>query len=435
MGSLSSSRLGPTLCALGAAAILLAPGEARADDNIHWVSPGLMLSLSFGDKLNFGLGLDVRYSLVFAGNVSCFSGPRGAVGAFAQASWLNFSSAGRFAAGLHGGADLRNPGIGANAEVGWTYRTALSDLHPGGHGIHVGLGAIGGGIVDLGFRGTIPWPGDERKPEFTITAGAHFPPMYGEPGLCIIGRPLRVDGRYVLPGVAGAPRRGRERGGRIDEPTRSALVSAWQDDARGECASIPAFLALARDLAAVGAPRDLVDRALAAAADEVRHTELCASIAGDLASRTLAPELLPPPRRSGLDRARELQRLCVESWEDGCLGEGAAAERARRQARGAKAPGIGAALGVIAADEARHAELGWRVVQWCLSEGGRPVREALGEAVAASPEGPAREASPEAEPAAWRGYGRIGPQDINASWEQNLGLARKTAQAFLSARG
>ncbi|WP_281317442.1 hypothetical protein [Polyangium sp. y55x31] len=425
------SRLGPTLCALGAAAVLMAPGEARADDDIHWFSPGLMLSLSFGDKINFGLGLDARYSLVFLGDTSCFAGPRAGIGAFAQASWLNFSAAGRFAAGLHGGVDLRRTPIGANAEVGWTYRTALAGEHPGGHGIHVGLGAIGAEIVDLAFRGTIPMPGDERKPEFTVALGAHFPPMYGEPGVCVIGRPLRVNGRYVLPGVAGKPRRGSARRARIDETTRGALARAFQDDARGECASIPAFLALARDLAAVGAPRDLVDRALAAAADEVRHTESCASIAGDFASMTLVPERLPSPRPSGLDRGRELARLCVESWEDGCLGEGAAAERARRQARGAKEPGIGAALGAIAEDEARHAELGWRIVAWCLSEGGRPVREALGEAVAASPEGPAREEVPEAEPSAWRAHGRIGQHDIDAAWEKNLRLARKTADGLL----
>ncbi|MDI3285246.1 hypothetical protein [Polyangium sp. 15x6] len=430
-----SSRLGPTLCALGAAAILMAPGEARADDDIHWFSPGLMLSLSFGDKINFGLGLDARYSLLFVGDTTCFSSPRGAVGAFAQASWLNFSAAGRFAAGVHGGLDLRGrPPIGANAEVGWTYRTALSDQHPGGHGVHVGLGGIGAEIFDLAFRGTIPWAGDERKPEFTVALGAHFPPMYGEPGMCVLGRPLRANGRYVLPGVTGKPRRGSGRRARIDETTRAALARSFQDDARAECASIPAFLALARDLAEVGAPRELVDRALVAAADEVRHTELCSSIAGDLASMTLAPELLPAPRRSGLDRRRELSRLCVESWEDGCLGEGAAAERARRQARGAKDPGIGAALGAIAEDEARHAELGWRVVEWCLSEGGKPVREALGEAVAASPEGPAREDVPEAEPAAWRAHGRIGQHEIEASWEKTVGLARKTAEGLLLAR-
>jgi len=431
------SRLGPTLCALGAAAVLMAPGEARAaDDDIHWFSPGLMLSLSFGDKINFGLGVDVRYSLLFAGDTSCFSSERRAVGAFAQASWLNFSRAGRFAAGLHGGGDVTRGGFGVNGEVGWTYRTALGEFHPGGHGLHAGIGGVGGELVDLVFRGTIPILGDEgRRPEFTISAGVHFPPLYGEPGRCIIGRPLRVDGRYVLPGVAKEPRRGGARRGRLDASTRAALASAWQDDARGECASIPAFMALARDLAAVGAPGDLVGRALVAAADEVRHTETCASIAGDLLAMNLAPDLLPAPRPSGLDRMREITRLCVESWEDGCLGEGAAAERARRQARGSKDPGVGSALSMIARDEAEHAELGWRVMQWCLSEGGRPVREALAEAMAASAEGPAREKTPEAEPMAWRAHGRLVQGEIDAAWEQNLGLARRTAERMLSAGG
>ncbi|MRG90798.1 hypothetical protein [Polyangium spumosum] len=422
-----SSLLGPALGALGAAAVLLSPGEARADGE-HWVSPGLMLSVSFGDKTNFGLGLDARYAYVLRYQSV-------GVGAFAQASWLNFSSAGRFAAGLHGGGDLSRALFGLQGEVGWTYRTALGEEHPGGHGVHLGLGGIGMSIIDLVFRGTIPLPGEPSKPEFTIAAGAHFPPMYGMGSLIIEGRPLRVGGRYILPGVARKPRRGGARPVRLDDTTRLALASAWRDDARGECASIPSFLALSRDLAAAGAPRDLVQRALAAAADEARHTRACAAIAGDLASMSLVPELLPAPPPSGLDRTRELSRLCVESWEDGCLGEGAAAERAQRRATGAKEEGMGAALSMIAKDEAQHAELGWRIVQWCLSEGGQPVREALGEAVAASPEGPAREDLPEAEPRAWRAHGRLGRVDIEASWEKNLQMARTTADRMLSARG
>ncbi|WP_437854613.1 hypothetical protein [Sorangium sp. So ce363] len=45
-------------------------------------------------------------------------------------------------------------------------------------------------------------------------------------------------------------------------------------------------------------------------------------------------------------------RMALEAWHDGCLGEGAAATRARRSLAGAKDAGVRAALGEIARAEA-----------------------------------------------------------------------------------
>ncbi|WP_437763225.1 hypothetical protein WMF27_42150 [Sorangium sp. So ce281] len=67
---------------------------------------------------------------------------------------------------------------------------------------------------------------------------------------------------------------------RLNRAPRAALAGAWLDSARAECGAIPAFLALAQDLAAVGA---LVARALAALGDEVHHTARCSELASALA--------------------------------------------------------------------------------------------------------------------------------------------------------
>jgi hypothetical protein len=125
--SLSNVPLRAVLVALGVAAGLASSREAAADESegegadevTHIVSPGLMFSLSLGDKTAFGLGLDARYTAVF--------GRAAGVGAFAQATWLNFS-AGRFAAGAHGGGWPGIPApISLDGELGWTYRTAFDE--------------------------------------------------------------------------------------------------------------------------------------------------------------------------------------------------------------------------------------------------------------------------------------------------------------------
>jgi hypothetical protein len=82
------------------------------------------------------------------------------------------------------------------------------------------------------------------------------------------------------------------------------------------------------------------------------------------------------PRRILASRAG-LVRLAVESWIDGCLGEGRAARHAAEAARVATAGEARALQQRIAEDEARHAELAWDVLLWALVVGGDEVREAL----------------------------------------------------------
>ncbi|WP_437547212.1 hypothetical protein WME97_44625 [Sorangium sp. So ce367] len=431
-----SRSLPPALAALGVAALVSLPGQARADKP-YALSGGVSLSLSFGQRLAFGVGADLRATALLDGSQAGeYSSGYMGFGPFVQATWLNFS-AGRFAAGLHGGSDisdsLEDIATCIDGELGWTYRTPYSDELPAQHGLHVGaMTALVSGVgLDFSVRAAIPLSDEPFVPEGTVGMGLRVLPPFGVRTMPMVGRPLRTADGVVLPPALGlgpatsAP-------ARLDRATRAALAGAWLDSARAECGSIPAFLALARDLAAVGAPASLVARALAALGDEVRHTARCSEIASALAGWRLRPALLPPPAARDADRQAALVRMALEAWHDGCLGEGAAAARARRSLAGAKDAGVHAALGEIARDEALHAELGWRVLAYCLAEGGREVREAVGDAMTGpAPAPPADDA--EGERRELQAFGQLPRAEADAAWDETWAAARRDGERMLVA--
>jgi hypothetical protein len=436
---LASRVIAPSLAALGGAAILLAPSGARADGSRVAVSPALTLSVSFGQKVSFGLGLDLRVTGMLEGYTSgCHNGPRRGLGGFAQVTWLNFS-AWRFAGGAHGGGEVYEQNVTADGEIGWTYRTKFGDAFPAYHGIHLGaVGAFTFGFppsVELPVRVAIPLTSTVRTPEVTVGLGARFPHMYGFPIQCIEGRPLRTDDGIARPGVI-AGRERRLRDARLGASTRRALADAWTEDARSESAAISAFVALARDLAAVGAPPSLVARALRAADDEVRHTLACAEIASSHAGFDIHPLLLdaPPAPLCG-DRRDALVRMALESWLDGCLGEGAAAARAASASVVAADPVVRRAHAAIAVEERQHAELGWSALAWCLAAGGSEVSDAIAEA-ARAPEGdlPIGDPACDADPAATRDHGRLPQDEVDATWRRTLAASRHRAESLLPRR-
>jgi hypothetical protein len=143
---------------------------------------------------------------------------------------------------------------------------------------------------------------------------------------------------------------------------------------------VPAFLQLAAELLAHGAPLSLVERALDAACDEVLHASACAEMASRLLGYQVwptLPELRPRPTPS-------LVRLAVESWLDGCLGEGAAAKRAAREVLVARDARTRAVWARIAEDESHHAELAWDILGWTIDRAGSAARDAVGAAGADS---------------------------------------------------
>ena len=160
-----------------------------------------------------------------------------------------------------------------------------------------------------------------------------------------------------------------------DETNRAAEI--WQERARTEWASVPAFTQLAEQLQVSGAPSQLVARAYKSAQDEYQHAVLAAGMSARLTGHEI--ELGHPETAHRLPVGGEegLVRLAVESWVDGCLGEGTAARTARVESSQSDAPILQRTLLEIASDERAHAELAWDVMEWTLRAGGSAVARAL----------------------------------------------------------
>lgn len=173
----------------------------------------------------------------------------------------------------------------------------------------------------------------------------------------VVGRPVVAAGEMLRP--------------RIAKPLAtlaSAEARAVRDhfvaSAQLELSSVWTFLRLAAELAAAGAPQALIAAALDAADDEVRHAELCATLAGGVALAALPAHVAKP--RFATPSGSAFATLVAEAWSEGCLNETAAAEEARLAAEDAHGDAKHA-LAAIAHDETRHAELSWAVLDWVQS--------------------------------------------------------------------
>ncbi len=159
----------------------------------------------------------------------------------------------------------------------------------------------------------------------------------------------------------------------------AGALGAWFANlAHLEGASIAAFRTLRAELAAHGAPHELVRMAERAARDEVRHTRATARLARRFGGAPKLPKVL----RGSL---RSLEALAIENAAEGCVRETFGALLARHQAEHAADAEVRAEMARIADDETRHAALAWAVAHWAegqLDEGARArVRAAREEAV------------------------------------------------------
>ncbi len=195
------------------------------------------------------------------------------------------------------------------------------------------------------------------------------------------GRQLRRFGRVLLPGLRPSPAWTTSTVvWEAHEGVPAAVADQWRENGKTEHASVAAFARLTLDLMALGAPPSLVAAANQDALDEIRHTELCFSLARALDGKMVSPGPFPEAQRVGaLPRSRTLAlaKLAVDSLVDGALHEGVSARIIAKLARRGEVPAVRTALEEIAADEGRHAAHGWAVVEWCLDEGGSPVGQAL----------------------------------------------------------
>lgn len=176
--------------------------------------------------------------------------------------------------------------------------------------------------------------------------------------ILVIARPEEVQWSVV----SGRPLRGRR--ARAARPP-GGEDGGWERQAVDEAEAVRAFRQLADDLGHLGAPRELIRRADAAALEEHVHARRCADLAG-----VAVPEIPPCPRRRRASRRRELFDLAIASWRDGAVNEGAEVARLRALAAASSDPREAAAAREIADEEAGHAELAWDTIAWCRAEGG-----------------------------------------------------------------
>ena len=200
------------------------------------------------------------------------------------------------------------------------------------------------------------------------------------------GRPFLAGAEAKVASVEpGAGRRGwagHDGGGRespllagLSDGERASLALAWTTDALFEHASVASFARFSLALLAAGAPAELVEQSHRAALDEVRHARLCFALASAYAGTAIAPG--PFPLGGEVQVGTSLAAVAASTVEEGCIGETVAALVAAEQLSVATDPAVRAALAVIAADEARHAELAWRTVAWAVQTGGDVVRAAV----------------------------------------------------------
>jgi hypothetical protein len=208
----------------------------------------------------------------------------------------------------------------------------------------VGDGGLGDGGLDDLCRRALPSSSGQR------IEGCELVTVDGGLAVHVIHTPYCVGGRRPA-GLAAS----------LIGGTPSALGLWLATTAHLEAASVDAFEIMSAELDAHGAPRPLVDAALAAADDERRH----ARVMTHLARRHGAH---PADVRVTRHPTRDLETIAAENVAEGCVRETFAALVACRQALAAEDVAVRRAMNRISVEETRHAALAWAVDEWA---GGR----------------------------------------------------------------
>ncbi len=194
------------------------------------------------------------------------------------------------------------------------------------------------------------------------------------------GRPLREQGVLLLaPPVArrdwlenASSMSAAIRG--LSPETRRIAAARWAREGAAEHASVASFARLSLELMVLGAPADLVDAAHVAARDEIRHAALAYGLASSFGGSAVGPG---PLALSTAPQSTDFVAFAEACFLDGCVGETIAALSAFEARRLARVTEVEDALAVIAEDEARHAELAYRILVFCIERGGDAVRSRI----------------------------------------------------------
>jgi len=163
--------------------------------------------------------------------------------------------------------------------------------------------------------------------------------------------------------------------------SQNDLGEEWTRNALGEHASVASFSAFSIALMSNQAPSDLVEDAIKAALDEVRHTKTSFDIASNLVGKGVGPGPLPP---SSHEFNHDLTTLAMSVAKEGCVDETLSAFAAAAECElidevlengaeeGTKYSGVADELLIwirnelrtIALEEGNHSALAWRTLYW-----------------------------------------------------------------------
>ncbi len=151
----------------------------------------------------------------------------------------------------------------------------------------------------------------------------------------------------------------------IDAVQRARLAQHWTEVALLEHASIAGIARLSLQLLSLGAPTDLVEAANRALADETKHARLCFALASAYRGEPVEPEGPITERSVSGEGPESILRSVIRQ---SCVAESQAALGAAHALSLCEDYAVSKVLEEIANDEARHAELAFRIVQWLLGE-------------------------------------------------------------------
>ena len=184
-------------------------------------------------------------------------------------------------------------------------------------------------------------------------------------GNLICGRPFVVEEQAVT--AAATERddwRALVRVPTVEPGLAERLAAHWTGIGLYEHASVASFARFILQLLAVGAPAGLVSDAQRALADEVEHARVCFALASLYQGTGVGPGALA---QAGAAGATGLMAITAAVIREACVGETLSALEVRESANRCEDAGLRQVLAKIADDEQRHAELGWRFVQWALT--------------------------------------------------------------------
>lgn len=249
---------------------------------------------------------------------------------------------------------------------------------------------------------------------------------------CGKGRPLFVDGeaRTAEPRIRDDWAEDvRPRVSGLGDAARRWLAERWARSALAEHASVGSFARFVLDLSAMGAPPELLADATAAMQDEIRHARVAFGLASAYGGAPLGPGSLSMDGVTAGGRVETIVRAAVR---EGCVEETLAAAEAELAARRASDPAVRAALLAIADDEARHAVLAWRFVDWALSRDGSLLAVVNDEIARASQAAAELESEGEADDADPSDHAVIDPEVASAHGMLPADVRHRLRQRCLS---